>query len=89
MRIAALCEAYHLPVAPHGAQFPDINCHLVAAVPNGLIVSTYPSCEPNEIWSKMYDPPFEVVDGHIAMTELPGLGLALNWDFINRHRVSP
>ena len=87
MRIAALCQAYHLPVTPHGAQFPDINCHLAAAVPNSLIVSAYPDCEPNEIWSKLYDPPFQVVDGYITMTERPGLGLTLNKDFIARHRL--
>lgn len=87
MRIAALCHAYHLPVAPHGAQFPEINCHLAAAVPNGLIVSAYPDCEPNEIWSKLYDPPFEVVDGHITMTEQPGLGLTLNEAFIDCYQL--
>ncbi len=87
MRIAALCHAYHLPVAPHGAQFPDINCHLAAAVPNGLIVSAYPDCEPNEIWSKLYDPPFQIIDGHITMTEQPGLGLTLNEDFIDRYQL--
>ncbi len=87
MRIAALCEAYHLPIAPHGAQFPDVNCHLVAAVPNGLMVPACPSCEPFQIWSKLYDSPFQVVDGQIAMTDKPGLGLELDWDFINRHRV--
>jgi L-alanine-DL-glutamate epimerase-like enolase superfamily enzyme len=88
MRIAALCEAYHLPIAPHGAQFPDINCHFVAAVPNGLMVPACPSCEPFQIWSKLYDPPFQVIDGQITMTDKPGLGLELDWDFINRHRVN-
>lgn len=87
MRIAALCHAYHLPVSPHGAQFPDINCHLAAAVPNGSIVSAYPDCEPSEIWSKLYDPPFRVVDGYINMTDRPGLGLTLNEDFIGQHRL--
>ena len=88
LRIAALAEAYHLPVAPHGARFPDINCHLAAAVPNGLIVSTCPDSEPWEIWSKLYDPPFRVVDSHIQMTDKPGLGLELNWDFVNEYRAS-
>lgn len=88
MRIAALCHAYHLSVTPHGAQFPDINCHLAAAVPNGSIVSAYPDCEPNEIWSKLYDPAFQVVDGYINMTDQPGLGLTLNEDFINQYRLN-
>ena len=87
MRIAALAEAYHLPVAPHGAQYPDINCHFVAAVPNGLTVSACPSGESREIWSRLYDPPFQVVDGYITMTNRPGLGLTLDWDFINRNRA--
>ena len=87
MRIAALCEAYHLPIAPHGAQFPDVNCHFVAAVPNGLTVAACPSCEPFQIWSKLYDPAFRVENGQIVMTDKPGLGLELDWDFVNRHRV--
>ena len=74
-------------MAPHGAQYPDINSHLIAAVPNGLIVSACPECEPNQIWSRMYDPPFQVEDGHIAMTERPGLGLELDQDFIERYRI--
>ena len=87
LRIAALAEAFHLPVAPHGAQYPDINCHLAAAVPNGLIVPACPSCEPSQIWSRLYDPPFQVQDGRIALTEKPGLGLELDQDFVERYRV--
>lgn len=88
LRIAALAEAFHVPISPHGAQFPDVNSHLVAAVPNGLIVSTYPSSEPHEIWSKMYDPPFLVNDGQIILSDRPGLGHELDWGFIELHRVS-
>ena len=87
MRIAALAEAHHVYVAPHGAQFPEINCHLVAGVPNGLMVSACPDVEPYEIWSKLYNPSFRVVDGQIQMTDRPGLGLDLNEDFIAEHRV--
>ncbi len=87
LRIAALAGAFHVPIAPHGAQFPDVNAHLVAAVPNGLMVSVYPSSEPREIWSKMYDPPFRVDDGQIALSDRPGLGHELDWSFIESHRV--
>ena len=86
-KIAALAEAYHLPFAPHGAQYPDINCHMVAAVPNGFMVSTCPHVEDFQIWSRLYSPPFIVENGRIAMTEKPGLGLDLDWEFIDRHRV--
>ena len=55
-RIAALAEAHDVYVAPHGAQFPEINAHLVAAVPNGLMVSTCPDSEPYHIWSQDVQP---------------------------------
>ena len=87
MRMAALAEAHHVYVAPHGASFPEINCHLIAAAPNGLMVSACPHTEPYQIWSELYDPPFQIVDGIIHMGDEPGLGLTLNADFIDAHRV--
>ena len=32
-------------------------------------------------------PRFQIANGHIHMTDKPGLGLSLNWDFVNAHRV--
>ena len=87
-RFAALAEAFHVPIAPHGAQYPDINSHMVAAVSNGLIVPACPDSEPYEIWSKLYSSRLEIVNGEIALTERPGLGLDLDWDFVNKHRVA-
>ena len=52
----------------------------VAGVPNGLMVSVCPNVEPHEIWSRLYDPSFRVVDGQIQMTDRPGLGLEPNED---------
>lgn len=89
MRFAALAQAHHIPIAPHGAQYPDISCHLSAAVPNGLIVPACPDVEPYEIWSKLYSPRFEISEGVIEMTDRPGLGLDLDWDFIDEHRIDP
>ena len=37
-KCAHYAQAHHIPVAPHGDQ--EIHVHLVAAVPNGLIVDT-------------------------------------------------
>ena len=87
LRIGALAEAYHVKVAPHGAQYPDLNCHLVAAIPNGLMIPACPRTEPYQIWSKLYQPAFRVVNGFVEMTEKPGMGLELDWDFVKRYRV--
>ena len=82
MRIAAMAEAHHVYMAPHGAQYPEINCHLVAAVPNGLMVPACPDSEPYQVWSRMYGPGFEIADGQTVMTDKPGLGLELDQDFV-------
>ena len=87
MRFAALAHAHHIPIAPHGAQYPDLSSHLVAAVPNGLIVPACPDVEPYEIWSKLYSPRFEIRGGEIQMSDRPGLGLELDWGFVDGHRV--
>jgi L-alanine-DL-glutamate epimerase-like enolase superfamily enzyme len=85
--MAAVAEAYHVYIAPHGAQYPDINCHLLAAVPNGLMIPACPATEPYQLWSKMYQPAFEVKGGEVEMTDRPGLGLELDWDFVEEYRV--
>jgi len=85
-RLAAIADAYHAYIAPHGASYPDINCHLVAAVPNGLMVPAVPEIEPYQIWSRMYRPAFEVRAGQTTMTDRPGLGLTLDEDFVAEYR---
>ena len=87
LRLAALAEAHHVYIAPHGASFPEINSHLLAAVSNGLMVSACPHTEPYQIWAKLYEPAFEIVEGTIHMGDEPGLGLDFNEAFIAKYRV--
>ena len=82
LRMAALAEAHNAYIAPHGASFPELICHLIAAVSNGLMVPACPHTEPYQIWSKLYDPPFEVAAGEIEMSDRPGLGLEFNEAFV-------
>src|SRR5690606_13570308 len=39
LKVAAIAQSNHIDIAPHGTQ--DIHVHLVAAVPNGLILEFY------------------------------------------------
>jgi D-galactarolactone cycloisomerase len=87
MRMAALAEAHHVYIAPHGASYPEINSHFVAAVPNGLLVSACPHTEPYQIWSELYAPAFEIENGEIELSERPGLGLEFDPSYIDSHRV--
>jgi L-alanine-DL-glutamate epimerase-like enolase superfamily enzyme len=82
MRVAALAEAHNAYVAPHGASYPELICHLMAAVPNGLMVPACPHTEPYQIWSRLYDPPFRIEAGEIEMSDRPGLGLEFDEGFV-------
>ena len=86
-KIADVASAYHAWVAPHGASYPEICAHLVAAVPNGLIVSAFPSTYPDQIWSRLYKEPLEISNGWIEMPQAPGLGMKLDEGFIEKHRI--
>ncbi|MBN2089891.1 mandelate racemase/muconate lactonizing enzyme family protein [candidate division KSB1 bacterium] len=69
-KIAALASAFHIPIAPHGD--PHMAVHLVASIPNALIMETYPG-----VYSQ-YNPAlklFPVKDGYIQVPNLPGLGI--------------
>ena len=68
----AFCEAT-------GAQFD--------AASDEPMVSSCPHTEPYQVWSKLYDPPFQMVDGEIHIVDEPGLGLTFNKDFIEAHRA--
>jgi D-arabinonate dehydratase len=85
-KLAALAQAHHVAVAPHGASFPELSAPLVAAVPNGLTVSAFPPGEPIELWSRLYREPLDLRDGTIYLRDAPGLGLEFDEDYLARHR---
>lgn len=87
-KVAALSQAYHAHIAPHGASYPEITSQAVAGVPNGYFVSTYPPNEPYQIWSRLYQEPPRLKDSWITLPQKPGLGLELDEDFIAAHRVN-
>ena len=67
MKVAHMAEAHNLPVVTHLA--PEILCHSLAAVPNGLTLEYMPWAFPLFKWV----PP--AVNGEVALPQSPGLGL--------------
>lgn len=82
--IASLASAYRLPLAPHGS--PDLHVHLVAAFGNGLIVeSVVTEGDPR---SGMFNERVTLdKDGMVSPPERPGLGLTLNEQWFEEHKV--
>jgi L-alanine-DL-glutamate epimerase-like enolase superfamily enzyme len=77
MKCAHLCEAYNRPVASHLT--PEVLCHAVAAIPNGLIVEFLPWATP------LFQGAPEPKDGVIELSERPGLGMELDMDALSRY----
>jgi L-alanine-DL-glutamate epimerase-like enolase superfamily enzyme len=38
-------------------------------------------------WDIIYEQPLQVKDGHILLTDAPGIGLELNRDIIKKHKL--
>jgi L-alanine-DL-glutamate epimerase-like enolase superfamily enzyme len=80
MKVAGMAEAFNKPVASH--LLPEIHMHLVAAIPNGLVVEYMPWT-----WRLFEDPPMPV-NGEIAVPTGPGLGLKFAADLFDKYGVS-
>ena len=81
-KIAGMASAFHVPVAPHGSPYAAV--HLLASIPNTLIMETYPG-----IYSS-YNPVlplFPVKDGYITAPDKPGLGIDLDPADIKKYGV--
>lgn len=80
-KIAALCSAFHIPVAPHGNA--HMNIHAVASISNAMILETYPA--------KARDfnpalPAFPVKNGIVNAPTEPGLGMEPDPVLIRKYR---
>jgi len=78
-KIAAMAEAYQLPVAPHTAGGPLLfyaSTHLATAVTNLWIEE---SCQRfyESDWPKMLENPIVPKGGTVAVPELPGFGMVV------------
>jgi len=80
MKVAGMAEAFNKPVASH--LLPEIHVHLVAAVPNGLVVEYMP-------WTwRLFDNPPMPEKGEIKVPTEPGLGLKFAPDLFEKYGVS-
>ena len=76
MKIAALAEAFNLPVVSH--LLPEIHVHMIAAIPNGLTVEYMP-------WScRLFEEVPQPRQGMLAVPQKPGLGLVFDRDVLKR-----
>jgi L-alanine-DL-glutamate epimerase-like enolase superfamily enzyme len=77
LKIAGMAEAFNLPVVSH--LLPEINVHLIAAIPHGLTVEYMP-------WSGRLFKEVPVPEhGQLRVPNKPGLGLEFDEEVIKRY----
>ena len=90
-KMAALAEAYHVKLAPHGASRADLHAHLAAALPHTAIIDgRAPAATPHqqpEIYNHVWQD-FKVEQGRVQLSSRPGLGLEFDEAFLRRYRVA-
>ena len=72
LRVAGLCSALNIRMAPH--HDPQILGHLVAGVPNGEIVETFPDEERDPIWAQLFVKRAEIKGSELILHDDPGWG---------------
>jgi L-alanine-DL-glutamate epimerase-like enolase superfamily enzyme len=88
VRICALAAAHGLTVAPHlwgGAVLFACGLHLAVATP--CVTTLEFSRGENPLLHDLVEEPFELVDGHLAAPDRPGLGLTVRRDALRTFAV--
>jgi L-alanine-DL-glutamate epimerase-like enolase superfamily enzyme len=76
LKVAAFANVHNVPMAPH--HDPQIHAHLVAAVPNGLTVETFPDGERDPLWSELLAVRPEIKNSYMEIPDKPGFGIELD-----------
>ena len=67
VKLAALADAQHLPISSH--TLTEVAVHVMAAIPNASLVEYIPGW-----WDLLFEGAPAVVDGHLQLSDGPGLG---------------
>ncbi len=84
-KVAAIAEAHNVAMAPH--HDPQIHMHLIASVPNGLILEGFPDPVRDPIWEELYAERPKIKDGYIELPDVPGLGYEIDGGIVEKYRV--
>ncbi len=85
-RTAAIAHAYEVQMAHH--EEPQVAAHLIASQAHGTFVECFhPDRDP--FWWRLVANRPPLVDGHITLSDAPGLGWELDWDYVDRYRLKP
>ena len=85
LRIASWAEVYNVLMAPHNPYGPvalAANMHACAAMPNFLILE---HCRHRPWFDEVQEYGPIVQDGCVHLNDRPGLGIELDWEYVQKH----
>jgi D-arabinonate dehydratase len=83
-RLASLASLYEVEMGHH--EEPQVSAHLLASIPHGTYLETFDPERDPVFWNLIANRR-EFVDGHYLVPDGPGLGLELDWDYVEHHRA--
>lgn len=83
-RAAAIATAYDVQMGHH--EEPQVSTHLIASQPHGTFSECFHPDRDPFWWNLIANRP-ALDDGYLALSDEPGLGWELDWDYVNRYRV--
>lgn len=83
-RTAAIAHAYDVRMGHH--EEPQVSTHLLASQSHGLYAECFHPDRDPFWWNLVTNRP-PLKDGSITLSDDPGLGWELDWDYIDRHRL--
>ena len=88
-KVAALAQAYHLPVIPHvfsSGVAAIANMHFIASIPNGGLLEFDQNVNP--LRTDLFETPLEITsEGRVHLPDRPGLGVTLNAATVEKYRM--
>jgi D-arabinonate dehydratase len=84
-RIAGMASMMGVAMAHH--EEPQLSVHLLASIPHGLYVETFPDAERDPLWVELPAVTPTIESGEMHVPQGPGLGIPLRDEAIARYRV--
>ena len=85
LKVASLCATQNVRLAPH--HDPQIHGHLVAALPVGEILETFPTADRDPVWAELFSVRPEIHNSEMTLLDRPGWGIELNEDTLQARGV--
>ena len=85
LKVAGMCSIQNVRLAPH--HDPQIHGHLVAGLPSGEIVETFPEADRDPIWTELFSVRPEIKNGELTLLDQPGWGFELNEATLERRGI--